>query len=270
MALTQFGCATKSKELLHRQLPPPPSEEVRAHLGTIGLLMTQISTNQPLKSPPSGGAGTAAGAGAGALEGLVAGAQGGPLGALFLWPILVPVGAVAGGFSGHAQEVPGAKVKETEQRLRAAMSQMDLAQRLPQEFAHVMQAQTSHPSVMVTNSGAGLSSGGLTYCTLTNQGIDTVLELQFLGSGLKGFHSGKKEPLAAFLATGVNLVRARDGALLYTHVFVTEGGQRPFLDWAKNDARPLREELTRLLPQQVQTVVEELFLVYDPRQYSAK
>ncbi len=152
--------------------------------------------------------------------------------------------------------------------MRVVMTEMNLQAAAQAELLRASREKTSHPMLLLTNVGGAGTSRAPDYNCMARQGIDTVLELEFLGTGLKGFRSGKDEPLAAFIAIRVRLVRVQGGALLYAHTFVTEGGNRTFLDWASDNARALRAEFTRLAPRQADAVIEELFLAYDPRQHS--
>ena len=157
LAFLQTGCAT-SEQIRHKPLPLPPSEEVRANLGTIGLVITRISTNKPIASPPSGGEAVGGGAGFGALEGFISGLQAGPL-AIFVWPIVVPVGAVVGGIEGAGRAVPRAEVRQAEEQMRTTMHQMNLQEGVQRKSARAAREKTSHPMLLVTNvegSGPGV------------------------------------------------------------------------------------------------------------------
>ena len=112
--------------------------------------------------------------------------------------------------------------------------------------------------------GATRSGGSITGSAATNQIIDTILEVTVLNAGLSGGRSSSS-PLAVFLQVRVRLVRARDGVELYEHTWVPHSGSLTFKQWAADNAQPLRQVLTKMIPALAESIVEELFLVYDPK-----
>jgi len=86
-----------------------------------------------------------------------------------------------------------------------------------------------------------------------------------LNAGLSGVRDSSA-PLAAFLQVRVRLVRARNGEELYSHTWVPRSGSLTFEKWADDNARPLREELPKMIRPLAESIVEELFLVYEPKQ----
>lgn len=64
------------------------------------------------------------------------------------------------------------------------------------------------------------------------------------------------------MSTRARLVRVDDGAELYTREWVYRSGTRKFVEWAANNAQPLRDELDRGLQALAEQIVDELFLLY--------
>lgn len=256
------GCANNPHA---KAFPPPPSEEIRAHLGTIGLLGAGDLTNSLLQKPLSTGAATAAGAGMGALWGLVAGAEvgragGGPgvVAMVLVWSVAVPVGTLVGAAIGNMEGMPVRKRQEAENRLHLAVIETDVQHRLQDQVLQLVHQRTQETVVP-------LDDHGLTGSADTNQVVDTILEVTVLNAGLSGVRDSSA-PLAAFLQVRVRLVRARNGEELYSHTWVPRSGSLTFEKWADDNARPLREELPKMIRPLAESIVEELFVVYEPKQ----
>jgi len=52
---------------------------------------------------------------------------------------------------------------------------------------------------------------------------------------------------------------------LYAHTWVPLSGSMPFEKWAADDGQAMRRELSEMIIPLADSVVEELFLVYDPK-----
>src|SRR3990172_12569751 len=98
--LGQVGCASRPY-----MLPPPPSEQVRAQFGTVGVVVARFVPPTALQEPARG---AIAGAGRGIAIGMaagVAGASGTYLGSGIL---LLPIIGLVGGIVGAATAPPAA------------------------------------------------------------------------------------------------------------------------------------------------------------------
>jgi hypothetical protein len=188
--LGQWGCATQ---------PPGLPAELRAQLGTIGVVSAQYTPAFEFEMPAKGWLGGAArgavggtkafivlvpsGAVLGGASAVVAFA-GGPVGVL---GALMSVGVVLKGagyliigpFYGVATAEAPATVEEAEAQLKAALVSMRIQETMRD---HVVQsAHPYRPNVDLTvldGQGPESSSDLLTYFPLQNTNIDSVLELR--------------------------------------------------------------------------------------------
>jgi hypothetical protein len=263
------GCASGP----HAQaLPPPPSEDVRAHLGTIGFVRAENLTNCFLRKPMTSGATTALGAGKGALWGLGAGAEAGRGGrelgavaALLVWSVAIPVGTLVGAAAGNKEGLPAQERRQAEEQLHRAVLEADVQRLLNDEVLRSIGARTREAVVPLDPRTGAYRSESSAGSSAANGAIDTIMEVTVLNAGLAGGRD-RSSLLMAFLQVRVRLLRANDGAELYAHTWLARGGSATFEDWAAYQARAMRQELPRVIPPLAQSVVEELFLVYDPKQ----
>jgi hypothetical protein len=73
---------------------------------------------------------------------------------------------------------------------------------------------------------------------------------------------GINPPLPLVVTAHARLVRVADGTELYAAPWTYRSGTRKFVEWAANNAQPLRTELDRAVQTLAETIVEELFLLY--------
>lgn len=264
MALS--GCATHPRV---PRFPAPPSEDIRAKLGTVAIVSSGIQTNAIIQKPRTRAGGAAAGAAEGALWGLQAGAEagrgGGDFGgfaAVVVWAVTVPVGTVVGAIMGADEGMDAKERRQTEEALRLAILNMNLQERITDDILKAVQKQTQLP-ILVLPKQQPPRNPAEGYAPMTN--ANTFLETTVWNVGLCG-PASSKEPMAAFMQARVRLVRASDNAELYSHTWLHKSGSRPFKNWADGQARALREECIQISSRMAESIVEELFMVYDPQQ----
>lgn len=284
--LMQLGCAYQPLPFL----PPPPSEEVRAKIGTIGVVSARFNPEAEFQTPAKG---RVSGAGRGAARGAAMGALGGAaIGALCLVmaPICMPVGAVVGGtigapigtVYGATTALPAKTVEEAEVALKNALSDLKIQETMRD---HVFQAahQTHYHFVLLADPGptaihplgsslitTGIIPEEVNYGLLSERGIDTVLEVSVTTVGLGEFvrtnrcvtaHPwGVNVPVAQCVSAHARLIRIADGTVLYSHAFVYISEGRKFAEWASNNAQLFREEFDRGYQNLAGQIVDQLFL----------
>ena len=162
------GCATS--EPRSGRLPPPPSEEVRRNLGTVGIASGGMLTNVILQKPMTRGASAGSGAAAGAMWGLGAGLEAGQGGgdfgaaaALLVWAFTIPLGAAFGAAVGDSQGLPARQLKEADQQLRTAILEMHLEDMVREQLLQAIQAKTRHPVVAIGPPSASVAAGQPVY-----------------------------------------------------------------------------------------------------------
>ena len=256
LLIVQWGCAHAPP----RPVPQPLSEEVRATLGTIGVVSAAVTPETQFKGPTGG---KLHGTGKGAAVGFLAGAGRAamvtppePLSAalwlVFVVPAVAAVGTVAGGVYGAFAAESGGKVKEAEAALNKALGELKVQETMRDRVLQEAVDKTPHTFVLIHDQAP--------YSSLADKGIDTVLEISVLRFGLAG--SGVNPPLALVISVRASLIRISDGTELYGRPWIYHSRKRKLTDWAADDAQPFREEVDRVYQGLAERIVEELFLLY--------
>ena len=244
LLLLQWGCAHAPP------YPQPPSEEVRAALGTIGVVSAAVTSETQLKGPTRGklhGAGK--GAAYGALQGMVAGLEAYIIGA----PVFGAIGGTIGLGLGAIIARSGSEVKETEAALTKALGELKVQETIRDRVLEEAREKTQHTFVLVEDQ--------VPYSSLADKGIDTVLEVGVLELKFEG--KGINPPLTLVMSVRARLIRVSDETELYVYTLDPPStNARKFTEWAADDARPLRDELEDINQYLAKQIVEKLFLQY--------
>jgi hypothetical protein len=244
-------------------LPSPPSEEVREKLGTIGVASARFLPKAEICKPMGKGAGAASGAGTGALGMIYGGAMSSdPLG-LLLGVALAPVGAVVGSVVGVVKGVSSEHVKEAEDAINKAISELKIQATMRDYVLRAAKQQKEYNFVDLYGQGPETPEMKVDYNFLVNREINTVLEITVPAFGLIG--KGINPPLAFFMNLQARLIRTTDGLVLYKQKlqYKNAGFIFTFTDWAANGAEPFRDEFHRCYQSLSEKVVEEFFLLYN-------
>ena len=270
--LWQAGCASGPVRYL---LPPPPSEEVRAQLGTIGVVSAHFIPKAEFQMPASGGkAGAGRGAALGAkytiLGGLAiasgSGGAGGGIGELAVIVAaiaLAPVGALVGAVGGSGLAEPAEKVEEAEGVLKNTLTNLKIQNAMRDYVFEVAQDQTEHTFILLMENGPSTRDEKLSYRSAGSEGIDTVLEISVQAVDLDGAWR-VNPPLALIMTVHTRLIRIADDTAIYDSTLEYRSGMRTFTEWAADDAQPLRDELDRAYQILDKKIVDELFLLHLP------
>jgi hypothetical protein len=265
LLIGQLGCASGS-----RLLPPPPSAQVRATLGTIGVVSARLVPEATVESPTSGkGSGAAKGAAAG-FFGTAAGLGQSGLWYLAIFPPaalvlggVVLTGGVVGGVYGAVAAEDAAKVQEAETALKGVLAAERVQEAMGDRVFRVAREQTRHRFVVLERPSPPALDEGASYRSLASEGIDTILEINAPIVGLGG-ESGINPPLAVVMTVRTRLVRVGDVAPIYEATFEYKASARTFTEWAVNNAQPFRVGLDHAYQSLAEKIVEELFLLYLP------
>lgn len=267
------GCAIAPEKAKHlAPLPPPPSEELRARFGTIGVTTARLFNKAEYQKPVGKGAGAAIGAGQGfagsVLGGMYAGAQtadpfGFALGTA-LGIALAPVVAVVGGIKGAVEGVPAEEAKKAEEALNAALAGKMIEENLRDEVVRLAERETGRKLHRLDAAADGTSpKDGAEGLSPLPRRFDTLLEVGSPGLTLAG--EGKiNPPLTLVLKVRTRLVRAKDGSELYAHTLAYAGGHYRYTEWGEGNAALFRAEIDRAVEALVSKIVEEVFLLYWP------
>jgi len=258
LAVAHSGCARFSR------LPPPPSEEVRARLGTIGIVSGRFVPEADFRRPAKGeaalrNAGRWAGQWAGAALTPIGGPD--PLSLLIRAALLVvgtPFAAGAGAIAGAVNAPSGAEVSEFETALKSAFADLGI-QPLIRDGVLGAARQTRDRVVLAADHGPSRPEDeGDNYRALAHRRIDTVLEVSVLALDMVG--ETAYDPPALLIRLRTRLVRVADGTTLYTHRIRYLGPSRIMEEWITDGARSFRDEVTRACRILADTIVDEVFL----------
>lgn len=265
------GATTRGSALTQR-LPAPPSEVLRAQLGTIGVVTGGARTAGEFRSLDK----RALAAGQGAMQGMMGPGSYGALSMLamagmygvFFPPLLVVtigVAAVSGGLGAAVGAVtaegPPPAIQANVATLRSAGADLRLDDTLRDQVTEAGSRQTRHPFVVLP-TGTTFGGGAAFYPPLPPHAADTILETTLLGLALVS--DSYEEPPALVVAVGFRLGRAKDASPAYEGALAYTSRRRPLTEWASEQGRPFREEVDRATRSLSERIVDELFLVYAP------
>ena len=253
-----LSCATTP------QIPFSPPEELRANLGTIGVVSASFQPEIRLDKPKGKGAAAWHGAGVGAA--LVASAGNGCYGigcAGFL--AAIPVGAAIGSIVGAFMGISKDKMRETEEALNGYLLTLNFQETMRVRFLATAREETPYPFVLLEARGPNALDEEVTYDSLSDRGIDTVLEISVRRCALWGRRDVIDPLLRLRLAVGVRLIRVKDTKVLYSNVFIDEWGEPfKFSDWGADDALQFREAVTRSFQYLASEIVKTISSIQTP------
>ena len=265
------GCASTPK------LPspsPPLGEELRASLGTVGV----VSAGAPLGAGVSGPIGFGNEAGEGALDGALTGgglgAVGGAIYGLACGPIFwfcSPVfaagfgliggvaGAATGGLIKGASAIPTETATDLEAALFEEISDYDLQADLRRRVL-ARAASTSVGNVRDLGTGyAMFSAGGLEDAVDLSAALDTVLEIVITEIALTG-EGGIDPSFALSITVEARLIRVSDNRLLWRDTRIPfESTPADVSAWTARDSGHLKSEISNGLETLAQQICEQIF-----------
>lgn len=245
-------------------LPSPPSEDLRASFGTVGLASARFTPEISFLLPAKGAAeGAQRGAGRGALVPMAVGAQTFIPYVFMAGVVLAPVGAVVGTVYGAAEALPAEEVEKAEAALTDALSSQDIQTAMREAVWEFMRRETKIPVLLIKKQGPLAEKDVPAYSAGTDRRVDTVLELTVSMLGLIGPWT-IDPPLSFTMRIGTRLVRVADGTELHTQELTYLGPSRVFTAWAANDAEAFRSALDPAFRALAEKAVEEVFLLYMP------
>lgn len=253
---TQLGCARRVQ-----RLPPPPSEQLRAHFGIIGVVSVQFVPEVKMFTPAKGWAGGAV-RGAWNAENKLADAVGPGEGAICCL-VLTPFALCGGALSGAAKAPPAAEVQETQEKLNEDVpATIEIQEKMRAQFLQVAREKTHYAFVLLEDQGPATPDERTSYDSLAGQGIDTVLEIGVLNLGLEGDSTKIDPSLTLFMTSRTRLIRVADGEVIYAATFSCESAtNQTFEAWADNEAHSFKEELSLCYSTLSAKIVEEIFLL---------
>lgn len=232
-----------------KKLPPPPSEKIRAQLGTVGVVSAQFVPKVELSV-----AGPASMAAQGALD--ATGGSSDPYAVC-----LIPFGACLGCMVWTVKGEPARDVEKAGEALRRVTADLKIQETMRDRFLQAAREQTDHSFVVLKEQGLATPNQKNNYGPLGLNGIDTIVEISVLSLGFK---SEQVEPPAFYVTLHTRLIHVMSGEEVYAVTITYESRGHGCLLWANNDCQLCKEELTRSYLYLADKIVEELFLLYLP------
>jgi hypothetical protein len=198
--------------------------------------------------------GPAKGASGGALKGAVMGMRG-----LILAPFTVPLGLVIGATKAE----PSAKIEEREAAAREIVTAQRIQENIRDRVVAVGRAKTPHTFIALADRGPSTISERPDYRPLSQEGIQTVLEVVAERVKLHGNMVVLDPPLRMVMFVNWRLVRTADNAEIYA-------ASLPYIDFHSrrgwtlarwvNDPEIFRNELDRAYTGIAEGIVKGVFL----------
>jgi len=259
--LGQWGCATQ---------PPTLPAELRAQLGTIGVVSAQYTPEPDFEGPGTGFIEHTSGAWEGLKSGATEGAlKGGSIGwevvenmqwsccphpALLLLALVssvvgATVGTIAGGLGGMTKGMidpmdsdPMKNQVVLRQTLDAYLQKLGMQERIRREVVRVAQQNTSHQVRELDKEGPTQRGSEVSYQKLKEQNLDSVLEMSVLSLGLEGT-SAFDPDFSMFMVVKADLRRVEGDALLYRTTLTHNSQSLPYEEWAGNNVYAFQRAL---------------------------
>ena len=236
------GCASQQ---------PPPTEAVRARLGTVAVQAVQAIPKTNLVVPATRGQGAATGAWKGmwyfGFAALASGKDGGPY-AVPIAVAMMPVGALTGAVAGGMLGTPKKDSAAAEMTLREAFGESDFQETVRREVDAAIRKNTSHPVARAGKTGPG-----------NLPRADSLLEVNVLEANLEGSRE-KDARLALTLKVRVRLVSLPDGTELYQDTWSQRCGFLTFIEWGEPGAKAFERELVGASRAMADDIVNHVFL----------
>jgi hypothetical protein len=256
---TQPGCARSVP-----RLPPPPSEQLRAHFGTIGVVSVQFVPKVKMLTPAKGRASAAAREAAKSHRKMV---QSIP----YLQPpldficclVLTPFTTCIGVLKGAGKAPPASEVEEKIEELNKEVpAGIEIQEKMRAQFLKVAREKTHYAFVVLEDQGPATPDEKLSYDSLAVHGIDTVLEIGVLNLGLEGDWEEIDPPLTFFMTSRTRLIRVADEEVIYAATFSCGSGTvQTFEAWAADEAQSFKKALSNCDSTLAAKIVEQIFLL---------
>ncbi len=158
---------------------------------------------------------------------------------------LAPVGALMGGVVGAVAAQPKAKMEEKGAVIRTALNELKIQEAFSGCASSALRERAPH----IARGSEGESSS-------------TMLEVTVETFGLDGDSWMINPPLRLVMTERTRMIRASDGAELYTHRFTWRGQLRPLDDWVAQAPTLLKKEAGWACQSLAESLVDEVFFLY--------
>jgi len=152
-------------------------------------------------------------------------------------------------------------VQEAEALLRNAISDLNIRDTFQYHFLRIARENTSYIILPLEDIEFDDIEKKLNYSSLADKGFDTIVWIDNSEICLTTKNTTGINPSLSFIMTfNVDLIRAKDGELVYRYIWKKECDDDEFVDWADNYAEPFRKEFNRCCKSVAKQIVEDLFL----------
>lgn len=252
------GCASHPTHPTHPSRPfqPALSEDIRSHLGTVGVTGTDTIPEVGFVLPAKG---WTEGLGRGMDKGLEIDrdlADPRNLGGVVSAIVLAPIFALAGGAYGAIVAEPASNVEEANRLLRQAISELNLQESLRERTVQVGRLETDIPYVVLP------AESSVNARAMDSLPVNTILVVQITYVTLEDGKGSVNPALRLVLKAQAQLIRKTDGNTLYVLSSEFRGMRHTFREWAAEEGKLFRSELDRGLQDIAVHIIEGTFMLY--------
>jgi hypothetical protein len=247
-------------------MPPRELENIRAGVGNVGVVLVEAPAESEVLMPAKGFWGGAqrgfiVGARLPVLIGFISPVPGGTLLGIFAAPFT----ATFGGMYGALTAPPAREVEAAEKTLKEAsaeMRQMGLRENFIETVTRLGNDRTGHRFLKILDIATGEPNKEILYNPSDLPGVDTVLELKIVKTGLRGRY-GIDPYVNTFVQTRIRLIRLKDNAeLLDESIYCQSDQERTFQEWSQNAGIFLIEEFRSCVSELAEKTIDDFFLIY--------
>ena len=258
-----YGCSATPRIYT---MPPQPLEIIRADVGTVGVALVELPSESEVLMPAKGFWGGArrgfiVGARLPVLIGFVSPVPGGTLLGIFVAPFT----AMFGGVYGAITAPPTMEVEVAEKTLEEAsaeIKQMGLREIFLETVIGLGNDRTGHRFLRLLDIATGQPNKEILYNPSDLPGVDTVLELKIVKTGLRGSY-GIDPSVNTFVQTRIRLIRLKDNTdLLDETLYCQSDQERTFQEWSQKAGIFLIAEFRSCVSELAEKTIDDFFLVY--------
>jgi len=246
-------------------MPPRELENIRAGVGTVGVVLVEAPAESEVLLPAKGfwggvQRGVIVGVRLPVLVGFVSPIPGGTA----LGIIVAPFTAMFGGVYGAITAPPAREVEAAETMLEeasAVIRQMDLRTDFINTVIRFGNDRTDKTFVRLPEPGVAQANTSSLYDPSNFSEIDSILELKIEKTGLRGKYQ-INPPVDTFVQTKIRLIRTNDNSVWLEETFLClSDEERTFQEWS-SEKIVFIEEFRACVPELAEKIIDDFFLVY--------
>ena len=154
-----------------------------------------------------------------------------------------------------------ATVEELEANIDKTLETLKMQEAVRGYVLKIAQGQTHRPFVLINGQGPSSPGEKISYRSLRNEKVDTILEIGVLSLGFQG-GGGTDPSFSLTMSMAARVTRTADDSELFVRKIDYKGAPGRLTDWAADHARPFGRELERAYQTLATRIVDEVFLLY--------